>query len=111
MDNSTYTGARMNVDTTRVVVVSDIKGLLDIINDTLSAYEYPTSSIFSAISHCAIVSFLIGKYGSSSDVESDSVQVFRQLNDFAHESNEYDWFVYWSKKLVDFVRERKLSQD
>ena len=42
MDNSTYTGARMNVDTTRVVVVSDIKGLLDIINDTLSAYEYPT---------------------------------------------------------------------
>jgi hypothetical protein len=101
----------MNVDTTRVLVVSDVKGLLSIINDTLSAYEYPTSSIFSALSHCAIVSFLIGKHGALSDIESESVQVFRQLNDFAHDSKEDEWFVYWSKRLVDLVRERKLTQE
>ena len=101
----------MTVDTTRVLAVHDVRELLSIINDTLSAYEYPTSSIFSALSHCAIVSFLIGKYGALSDVESESVQVFRQLNDFAHESEENEWFVYWSKKLVDLVRERKLAQE
>tara|TARA_Y100000310_G_C20614700_1_gene780010 strand:+ start:683 stop:988 length:306 start_codon:yes stop_codon:yes gene_type:complete len=101
----------MNVDTTRVLAVSDVKGLLSIINDTLSAYEYPTSSIFSALSHCAIVSFLIGKHGALSDIESESVQVFRQLNDFAHDSKEDEWFVHWSKRLVDLVRERKLTQE
>jgi len=101
----------VNVDTTRVLAVSDVDGLLTTISDTLSAYEYPTSSIFSALSHCAIVSFLIGKHGVLSDVESESVHIFRQLNDFAHDSKEHEWFVYWSKKLVDLVRERKLTQE
>ena len=101
----------MSVDTTRLLAISDIKGLLSIIFDTFAVYDYPTSSIFSALSHCAIVSFLIGKYEDVADIEGESVLVFRQLNDFANESSEHEWFVKWSRKLVELVRERKLSQE
>ena len=45
------------------------------------------------------------------DIEGESVLVFRQLNDFANESSEHEWFVEWSRKLVELVRERKLSQE
>lgn len=100
----------MSVDTTKLLATSDIKGLLSIISDTLAVYDYPTSSIFSALSHCAIVSFLIGKHEKIADIEGESVLVFRQLNDFANESPEYEWFVQWSRKLVELVRERRLSQ-
>jgi len=102
---------QLSIDTTKSLSLTDIKKLLSIIFDTLSVHEYPTSSMFSALSHCAIVSFLIGKDSSIDDVEAESVLIFRQLNDYAHDSNDCEWFVYWSKKLVDLVRERKLTKD
>lgn len=101
----------MKIDTTRSLSITDIKRLLSIIFDTLSVHEYPTSSMFSALSHCVIVSFLIGKDSNADDIEAESVLIFRQLNDYAHGSDDCEWFVYWSKKLVDLVRERKLAEE
>ena len=55
VDNLVRKGAcHMTVDTTRVLAVHDVRELLSIISDTLSAYEYPTSSIFSALSLLSI---------------------------------------------------------
>ena len=101
----------MNINTARSLSITEIERLLDIISETLSAYEYPTPSIFSAHSHCVIISFLVGRGDEVADARAESIPIFRQLSSHAQECEEYVWFVYWSRKLVDLVRERKISEE
>ena len=78
--------------------------------ETLMVYEYPTPSIFSALTRLSIVSFLRGK-GINKEIESVAVDVFRQLTEFAQDSKKYEWFVSWSHKLVELIKEKNTEHD
>ena len=86
---------------------SEIEQLLTHIFETISVYDYPTPAIFSALSRLSIVSFLRAK--SISDVDIVSVDVFRQLTEFSHLNRKYLWFIEWSNKLIEFVKEKKVE--
>ena len=72
-------------------------------------YEYPTPSIFSALTRLSIVSFLRGQ-GIQKDIELVAVDVFRQLSEFAVANSNYSWFVDWSRRLVDTIKEKKVEK-
>ena len=71
-------------------------------------YEYPTPSIFSALTRLGIVGFLRGK-DVQRDIEVTAVDVFRQLSEFSQQNPKYQWFVEWSRKLVDTISSRKVE--
>jgi len=87
----------------------DIDNILCHVLETLMAYEYPTPSIFSALTRLSIVSFLRGK-GFDEDIELIAVDVFRQLSEVAQQNSDYDWFLKWSKKLVGSIKVRKVQE-
>jgi len=71
-------------------------------------YEYPTPSIFSALTRLGIVGFLRGKEVQK-DIEVAAVDVFRQLSEFSQQNPKYQWFVDWSRKLVETISSRKVE--
>lgn len=102
----------MTTETSTKPSVKDMKFMLSLISDTLHIYDYPTPAIFSAVTRCSIVGYLYGVgYTESEDLTNRSVTIFRHLTNYAQKNSEYDWFTEWSKKLVDSVRERKLTED
>jgi len=90
--------------------IEDIHYILDAIQETVDIYEYPTSAIFSAITRCSLVTFLKGAGYSKDLLEKGSVSLFRQLNEYAHTNSEYVWFIEWSRRLADLVKERKVLE-
>ena len=84
----------------------EIENILCHILETILVYEYSTPVIFSALTRLGIVAFLRGK-GATSNIESQSIDIFRQLSEFAVVNKQYEWFTDWSKKLVDMVKEKK----
>ena len=41
------------------------------------------------------------------DVRGTTIySLFKQLNEYAHVNSDYQWFVDWSNKLANFVKER-----
>ena len=88
----------------------DIENVLCHILETITVYEYPTPSVFSALTRLSIVSFLRGK-GVQKDIEVIAIDVFRQLSEFSNQHKNYTWFVNWSKKLVEITREKKVEKE
>ena len=60
----------------------DVENILCHILETITVYEYPTPSVFSALTRLSIVSFLRGK-GIQKDIELIAIDVFRQLSEFS----------------------------
>ena len=89
-----------------ILKIEDTRYILGTIKDTVNIYEYPTTSIFSAVTRCSLVNFLKGAGYPSSSLEAGSVSLFKQLNEYAHVNSDYQWFVDWSNKLANFVKER-----
>ena len=86
----------------------DIENILCHVLETIMVYEYPTPSIFSALTRLGIVGFLRGK-DVQRDIEVAAVDVFRQLSEFSQQNPKYQWFVEWSRKLVDTISSRKVE--
>ena len=86
----------------------DIENILCHVLETIMVYEYPTPSIFSALTRLGIVSFLRGKEVQK-DIEVAAVDVFRQLSEFSQQNPKYQWFVDWSRKLVETISSRKVE--
>ena len=89
-----------------ILKIEDTRYILGTIKDTVDIYEYPTTSIFSAVTRCSLISFLKGAGYPTSSLEPGSVSLFKQLNEYAHANSDYEWFIDWSKKLASFVKER-----
>ena len=87
----------------------EIEYVLAHIYETLLVYEYPTPPIFSSLTRLGIVSFLRGK-GVEKDIESIAITVFKQLSEFSNQNKNYNWFVEWSRKLVELVKEKKAEE-
>tara|TARA_R110002020_G_scaffold347726_8_gene561417 strand:+ start:1529 stop:1834 length:306 start_codon:yes stop_codon:yes gene_type:complete len=87
----------------------DITHIFGHILETIMVYEYPTPSIFSALTRLSIVSYLRGK-GIDKDIELVAVDIFRQLSEVAQRNSDYRWFVDWSKKLVGSLKVRKVEE-
>ena len=88
----------------------DIENILGHVLETITVYEYPTPSVFSALTRLSIVSFLRGQ-GLQKDIELAAVDIFRQLSEFAVRTRKYSWFVDWSRKLVDTIKEKKVEKE
>ena len=88
---------------------TNIENILCHVLETIMVYEYPTPSIFSALTRLSIVSFLRGQ-GFQKDIELVAVDVFRQLSEFAVSNPNYNWFVDWSRRLVDTIKEKKVEK-
>ena len=88
----------------------EIEQVLCHILETLMVYEYPTPSIFSALTRLGIVAFLRGK-GLESGVEALAVDVFRQFSEFTQSNKKYEWFTLWSQRLVESVKENQTDND
>jgi len=86
----------------------DIEHILCHVLETIMVYEYPTPSIFSALTRLGIVGFLRGK-DVQKDIEVTAVDVFRQLSEFSQQNSKYQWFVDWSRKLVETISSRKVE--
>jgi hypothetical protein len=86
----------------------DIEHILCHVLETILIYEYPTPSIFSALTRLGIVGFLRGK-DVQKDIEVVAVDVFRQLSEFSQQNPKYQWFVDWSRKLVETISSRKVE--
>ena len=86
----------------------DIEHILCHVLETIMVYEYPTPSIFSALTRLGIVGFLRGKEVQK-DIEATAVDVFRQLSEFSQQNPKYQWFVDWSRKLVETISSRKVE--
>ena len=86
----------------------DIEHILCHVLETIMVYEYPTPSIFSALTRLGIVGFLRGKEVQK-DIEVTAVDVFRQLSEFSQQNPKYQWFVDWSRKLVETISSRKVE--
>ena len=86
----------------------DIEHILCHVLETIMVYEYPTPSIFSALTRLGIVGFLRGKEVQK-DIEVEAVDVFRQLSEFSQQNPKYQWFVDWSRKLVETISSRKVE--
>jgi hypothetical protein len=86
----------------------DIEHILCHVLETILIYEYPTPSIFSALTRLGIVGFLRGK-DVQKDIEVTAVDVFRQLSEFSQQNSKYQWFVDWSRKLVETISSRKVE--
>ena len=86
----------------------DIENILCHVLETIMVYEYPTPSIFSALTRLGIVGFLRGKEVQK-DIEVAAVDVFRQLSEFSQQNPKYQWFVDWSRKLVETISSRKVE--
>ena len=86
----------------------DIEHILCHVLETIMVYEYPTPSIFSALTRLGIVGFLRGK-DVQRDIEVTAVDVFRQLSEFSQQNPKYQWFVDWSRKLVETISSRKVE--
>jgi len=86
----------------------DIEHILCHVLETIMVYEYPTPSIFSALTRLGIVGFLRGK-DVQKDIEVTAVDVFRQLSEFSQQNPQYQWFVDWSRKLVETISSRKVE--
>ena len=93
---------------TIVLSTDDIENILCHVLETIMVYEYPTPSIFSALTRLGIVGFLRGK-DVQRDIEVTAVDVFRQLSEFSQQNPKYQWFVEWSRKLVDTISSRKVE--
>ena len=92
-----------------VVTTEEIEHLLSHILETIIVYEYPTPSIFSALTRLGIVGYLRGK-GITENIELFAVDIFRQLSEYALQNPDYSWFTEWSKKLVGAVKGRKVAE-
>ena len=89
----------MTTETSTKPSVKDMKFMLSLISDTLHIYDYPTSSIFSAVTRCSIVGYLYGiGYTESEDLTNRSVTIFRHLTNYAQNNSEYG--VHWDGNLV-----------
>ena len=86
----------------------DVEHILCHVLETILVYEYPTPSIFSALTRLGIVGFLRGK-DVQKDIEVTAVDVFRQLSEFSQQNSKYQWFVDWSRKLVETISSRKVE--
>ena len=86
----------------------DIEHILCHVLETIMVYEYPTPSIFSALTRLGIVGFLRGK-DVQKDIEVVAVDDFRQLSEFSQQNSKYQWFVDWSRKLVETISSRKVE--
>jgi len=86
----------------------DIEHILCHVLETIMIYEYPTPSIFSALTRLGIVCFLRGK-DVQKDIEVAAVDVFRQLSEFSQQNPKYQWFVDWSRKLVETISSQKVE--
>ena len=86
----------------------DVEHILCHVLETIMVYEYPTPSIFSALTRLGIVGFLRGK-DVQKDIEVTAVDVFRQLSEFSQQNPQYQWFVDWSRKLVETISSRKVE--
>ena len=86
----------------------DIEHILCHVLETIMVYEYPTAPIFSALTRLGIVGFLRGR-DVQKDIEATAVDVFRQLSEFSQENPRYQWFVDWSRKLVETISSRKVE--
>ena len=97
---------------TETIELSDleIEQVLCHVLETLMVYEYPTPSIFSALTRLGIVAFLRGK-GFQSGVEQMAVDVFRQLSEYTQSNKKYEWFTLWSQRLVESVKEKQTDND
>ena len=89
---------------------TDIENVLCHILETISVYEYPTPSVFSALTRLSIVSYLRGR-GVQKDIEIIAIDVFRQLTELAQRNSKYSWFTDWSRKLVEVIREKKVEKE
>ena len=87
----------------------ELENILCHILETILVYEYPTPVIFSALTRLGIVSFLRGK-GVQDGIETQAVEVFRQISEFALTNKHYEWFTDWSKKLVNLIKEKKTEE-
>ena len=92
------------------LVTTDIENILCHILETITVYEYPTPSVFSALTRLSIVSFLRGK-GIQKDIELVAIDVFRQLSEFSNKNKKYTWFVDWSRRLVEITKEKKVEKE
>jgi len=92
------------------LTLTDIENILCHILETISVYEYPTPSIFSALTRLSIVSYLRGR-GVQKDIEVIAIDVFRQLSEVAQSFSKYMWFTDWSRKLVETVKEKKVEAE
>ncbi len=88
----------------------ELENVLCHVLETITVYEYPTPSIFSALTRLSIVSFLRGK-GVQKDIEIIAIDVFRQLSEFSHSDAHYSWFVDWSRRLVETIKEKKAGTE
>jgi len=86
----------------------DLRYILSSIKETIAVIDYPTPSIFSAVTRCALVNFLKGSDQPEPSLEKGSVVLFRQLNEFSHIHDDYKWFIDWSRKLAGMVKDRRL---
>ena len=89
---------------------TDVENVLCHILETISVYEYPTPSVFSALTRLGIVSYLRGR-GVQKDIEIIAIDVFRQLTEFSQENPKYLWFMDWSRRLVETVKEKKVETE
>lgn len=92
------------------LTTTDVENILCHILETITVYEYPTPSVFSALTRLSIVSFLRGK-GVQKDIDLIAIDTFRQLSEFSISNSKYAWFVDWSRKLVETIREKKVEKE
>lgn len=92
------------------LTTTDIENVLCHVLETITVYEYPTPSVFSALTRLSIVSFLRGR-GVQKDMELIAIDVFRQLSEFSNKNKNYMWFVDWSRKLVELTKEKKVERE
>ena len=88
---------------------SDKVHILNHIKETISLMEYPAPMQFSIISRLAIVSFLRGKGVLADTIDTQAIDVFKQLSSFASQNEEHGWFEEWSKRLISSVKERQIG--
>ena len=92
------------------LTTTDVENILCHVLETITVYEYPTPSVFSALTRLSIVSFLRGK-GVQKDIDLIAIDAFRQLSEFSISNSKYEWFVDWSRKLVETIREKKVEKE
>ena len=92
------------------LTTTDIEHILCHVLETITVYEYPTPSVFSALTRLSIVSFLRGR-GIHKDIELIAIDVFRQFSEFSNKHKNYMWFTDWSRKLVETVKEKKVEKE
>lgn len=91
------------------IEIVELEKILIHLSETIGVCDYPTPSMFSAITRLSIISFLNGR-GHTKNTEALSVDVFKQLVELSKSHSKYKWFDEWAKRLVESINERKMEE-